>query len=321
MVLEISISPLVFNILIILASLVLLVKASDMALLGVTEYARKLGLSDYLIGLIIISLGASMPELVSAIMGVFADDPGVILGTILGSNITGITLVMGASAIFAKKLKLDPHVLEKTEIMTLIMVALPFLLLLNGVLSRIDGGILVAAYLIYIVMIWIKEGQAGTMKKDVKLEKIYIDGIVFVLALAALLLSARWLVFSSIEISTRLGISSYLVALIVIGIGTSLPDAVVAIRSIMKGHKGVGMGNALGSIVVKSTLFLGIISLISPIKASFMTIMLAELFLLSALGYILVLTVGKEMNWKHGIVLVSMYAVFITLSIITGGGS
>jgi cation:H+ antiporter len=100
----ITIHPLVFNIIVVAASLALLVKTSDMVLFGITDYAKKLGLSDYLIGLVIISLGASMPELVSSVMGAFAGDSGVILGTILGSNITGITLVLGASALIAKKL-------------------------------------------------------------------------------------------------------------------------------------------------------------------------------------------------------------------------
>ena len=76
----ITANPLIFHILIILASLAILVKSSDMALFGIINYARKLGLSDYLIGLIIISLGASMPELVASIMGVVAGDSGIIFG-------------------------------------------------------------------------------------------------------------------------------------------------------------------------------------------------------------------------------------------------
>jgi uncharacterized membrane protein YphA (DoxX/SURF4 family) len=80
----------------------------------------------------------------------------------------------------------------------LFTVALPFLLILDGVLSRIDAVILVVIYLAYLVMVWRKEGQLGKMKKDVKLKRIYVDGIIFIIALSALLLSARWLVFSSI---------------------------------------------------------------------------------------------------------------------------
>jgi len=308
--------PLAFNLIIIIASLAVLVKASDMALYGIIRYAEKLGLSDYLIGLIIISLGASMPELVSSIMGALADDPGIILGTILGSNIGGITLVIGIFAIVGKKMFLDPHVLEKTEIMTLATVILPFLLILDGVLSRIDAGILIAAYFAYVVMIWRKEGQLGKIKKDVKFEKIYRDGVIFILALLALILSARWLVFSSIEIASLLHISSYVIALVVIGIGASMPDLVVGVRSLMKGHKGIGIGNALGSIVVKSLLFLGVLAIINPIKVSPLTLLSAEIVLLASLGFILYLTAKKRIEWKHGIVLLLTYALFITISLV-----
>ena len=308
--------PLIFNLVIIVASLAVLIMASDKALYGVTHYAEKLGLSEYLIGLVIISLGASMPELVSAIMGSFAGDAGIILGTILGSNATGITLVVGVSAIIGKKMKLNPHVLGKTEIITIAAVILPFLLLLDGKIGRIDGTIMIVAYFAYIIYLWRKEGKAGTMKKDVKFERIYLDGIIFVLALLAILLSARWLVFSSIEVSSLLGLSSFIVALLVIGIGTSMPDLAVGVRALMQGHKGIGVGNALGSIVVKSLLFLGILAVINPIVTSPWTILVSEIVLVGGLVFIFYLTEKKMMTWKSGIVLLSLYLIFITANLV-----
>ena len=307
--------PIVFHIIIILASLVILVKSSDLALLGIINYAKKLGLSDYLIGLIIISLGASMPELVASLMGVVANDSGIIFGTILGSNITSITLVIGIFAIVGKKLGLNPKVLEKTEIITLSTVILPFILIIDGTLSRIDAGILIALYIGYLIYVWRKEGQFGKIKKDVKIKRLYLDGIIFILALLAILLSARWLVFSSIEIASMLNISSYVIALVVIGIGASLPDLMVGLRALSSGHKEIGIGNSLGSVVVQSLLFLGILAMIKPIKISFMSIIAAEIALLVSLSFILYLTIKKSINWKHGLILIGGYIIFILFSI------
>ena len=308
-------NPLVFHILIILASLAILVKASDMALFGIINYAKKLGLSDYLIGLIIISLGASMPELVASIMGLVAGDSGIIFGTILGSNITSITLVIGVFAIVGKKLALNPKVLEKTELITLSTVILPFILIIDGVLSRIDAVILIALYLGYLVYVWRKEGQLGKIKKDVKIERLYLDGIIFILALLAILLSARWLVFSSIEIASMLNISSYIIALVVIGIGASLPDLMVGLRALSSGHKEIGIGNSLGSVVVQSLLFLGILAMIRPIEISFISIIVAEITLVISLIFILYLTIKRAINWKHGLILIGGYVIFIIISI------
>ncbi|MBD3248689.1 hypothetical protein GF336_01470 [Candidatus Woesearchaeota archaeon] len=303
--------PLLFHILIIIASLVLLILAADKALDGIVNYARKLGLSGYLIGLIVISIGASMPELVSSLMGSFEGDAGVIFGTILGSNISGIALVVGASALFAKKLDLDPHVLERTEVMTFFMVLLPFILILDGVLGRIDAAVMILVYLVYIYMVWRKEGQMGGIKKDVKLERIYLDGIIFALALAVILLSGRYLVYSSIRVSSILEIPSYLVSLVIIGLGTSMPDLTVSIRSLMKGEKGIGIGNSLGSIVVKSLLFLGILALLNPIIVDPWTIAFAEFALLLSIGLIFYFTSKKMLTWKHGLILIGVYLVFI----------
>ena len=316
MITFVALHPLAFWSIILVASLAVLILASDKALYGVTRYAERLGLSDYLIGLIIISLGASMPELVSSIMGAVAGDSGIILGTILGSNVTGITLVVGISAIVGKKLVLNPHVLEKTEIITIATVILPFLLILDGRPGRIDAGIMIAAYLFYVGYLWKKEGEAGSLKKDVKFERIYLDGIIFILALAAILLSARWVVKSSIEISSLLNLSSYIVALIVIGIGASMPDLAVGVRSLMKGHKGIGIGNALGSIVVKSLLFLGILAMISPIAVSPWTIAASQAILVAGLGLIFYLTTKKMMTWKSGLVLLGLYATFIVVNLV-----
>ncbi len=303
--------PLLFHILVIIASLVLLILAADKALDGIVNYARKLGLSGYLIGLIVISIGASMPELISSLMGSLEGDSGVVFGTIMGSNICGIALVIGASALFAKKLDLDPHVLERTEVMTFFIVLLPFLLIIDGMLGRIDAAVLISIYFAYIFMIWRKEGEMGGIKKEVNLRNIYLDGIIFVLALAVILLSGRYLVYSSIRVSSILEIPSYLVSLVIIGLGTSMPDLTVSIRSLMKGEKSIGIGNSLGSIVIKSLLFLGILALLNPIIIDPWTIIFAEFALLLSIGLIFYFTSKGVLTWKNGLVLIGVYLIFI----------
>jgi len=92
-------NPVGFHIIIVILSFAILVKAADMLVFGIDGYAKRLGMSDFLVGLLIVSVTASVPEFVSSLMGMFAGDQAIIFGTILGSNIAGITLGLGVLAL------------------------------------------------------------------------------------------------------------------------------------------------------------------------------------------------------------------------------
>jgi len=308
-------NPLIFHIGVIIASLFVLTKASDLAVYGVTRYARKVGLSDYLIGLIVVSLAASLPELVSALNGGLMGDSGIVFGTILGSNIAGLSLVIGLLALVGKKVKLGCGILKKTKIDIFLLTILPFVLLIDSKLSRFDGGLLVVSYIIWLGLLWKREGEFGKIKKDVKFKHLYRDGLIFIGCLVAILLSARWLVFSSINVANLLNVSSYFIALVVIGIGSSIPDLTVGIKSVMRHHQDVGVGDAIGSLIMKSLLFLGIIALINPLSISWSAISLSAVFTILTVSLVLRFTCQKTIDWKKGLLLVLLYVIFLLIQI------
>lgn len=312
--------PLVFHILVSIASFLIMVKSADMIVYGIDRYAKRLGLSDYLIGLLIISITASVPEFVSAITGLFAGDEGIVFGTILGSNLTGITLVSGVLALVGRKIKLVNKVLAKMEVLLFFMIALPFVLGADGSLSRIDGIILILFYLGYAVKIWIRERETGHMRKDVNVKFIWKNALIFLIALAALFLSSRWLVFSSISMSELLNVPTYIMAILVLGIASSLPDMLVGIRGILEGEVGFGLGNTLGSIVVKSLLFLGVFAIIKPLAVNFNVIGFTILTTIFTLAIIMYFSEKKEMNWKNGLLLLFIYISYISIELIRGLG-
>jgi len=208
-----NLNPLVFHSIIALASLIILAKSADMVVFGISNYAKKLGVSDYLIGFLVVSIGTAIPELTASITGVFLNQGAIVLGTVLGANLFEIPL-LGLILLITRKIKTRENLGMNAPIITLFIIALPILLITDGVLSKMDGVILLIAFLIYIAKLWHGEGRIGKMKKDIKLRLIWKDALIFSLALAALLLSARFLVFSSIEISTILNISPYVIGLI-----------------------------------------------------------------------------------------------------------
>jgi cation:H+ antiporter len=309
-------NPIMFHIIIGILSFIVMVKSADMLVFGIDKYARRTGLSDYLIGLLIVSITASTPELVSSINGLFAGDNGIIFGTILGSNLTGITLVLGIFALVGRKLKLVNKVLEKMEVLLFFMIMLPFVLGADGRLSRADGIILAAVYVGYAVKIWLRESETGHIKKDVKIKVLWKNALIFLLALAALFLSSRWLVNSSIIIAERINMPTYIMAILVLGIAASLPDLLVGIRALLEGEVGVGIGNSLGSMVVKSLLFLGIFAIIRPLPVDFNLIGIAVLATIFSLAFIMYLSEKKEMDWRHGLILLFFYIAYISAELI-----
>jgi len=312
-------NPLYFNIAIVVLSLIIIVKSADYLVSGVTHYSQKLGLSDYITGMVIVALAASVPELVSSITGLFADEPGIIFGTIIGSNIAGMAIVLGILALIGRKIFLKSKVLAKTEMIIFFFSMVPFLLLADGKLSRLDGAVLLILYFSFVWILWIKEGELGGLKRAVELKSLYKDGLLFILALAAILLSARWLVFSAIEVSKILGLSPYYISLLVIGIGSSVPDLTVSVRALLQGHKDVGVGDALGSTLIKSLLFLGIIALIRPLAIDFNILLVAVVFSVIIRGIVFYFTEEGSMRWNHGLLLLLIYLIFVIIESLKRG--
>jgi len=311
----INLDPLIFHSIIALASLIIVAKSADMVVYGISHYAKKLGLSDYLIGFLVVSIGTAIPELIASVTGTLVGQGLIVFGTIFGSNLFKIPL-LGLILLIVKKIKTKPNVGVNAPIITLFIIALPILLSIDGGLSRIDGAILLIAFFIYIARLWHGEGQLGKMKEEIELKNVWKDALIFVLALTALLLSARFLVFSSIEISGILNISPYIIGLIIIGIGASAPELTVQIRSVFKHHEDIAFGNVLGSLVANSALVMGIVALIKPVSIQFNIIFLTSIFLIAGTIYTLTIMGKEEVNWKHGLILISFYILFLLAELI-----
>lgn len=309
-------NPYFFNILVIIASLFIIAKAADLLVDGIADYAKKFGLSDYLIGLVVVAMAASMPEVISSLTGLAINDIGVMFGAILGTNMVHMALVVGVLVLIGgKKLDLECKLLSKKKVMLWAMLMLPFVLLLDSELSRLDGIILVAAFGFYLITLWRAEGTFGKIKKQVKLESLWKDAFIFIGALVALILAGRWLVFSSTIISHNLSIPPYFLALTIIGVGSALPDFMVGFKSVLKGHTGIGIGDVIGSTVIELVLYFGVVAIIHPIKISILTIWPVAIFLPIAITVMLFLMQKRMITARHGILLVGIYAAFILVEI------
>ncbi len=308
--------PFFLNGLVLLASLFILYKSAELIILSISNYAHKFGLSDALIGLVVVAMAASSPEIISSLMGFLAGEENVGFGTILGSNMVHASLALGLLALFGRKVTLEENIFTKQKLFMWSILMLPFLLALDGTLSRVDGILLLLAFATYIGRLWHLEGTLGKLKKDVAVKHLWKDVFVFLGSFIALLLAGQWLVFSSINIAAHAGIPSYFIALTIIGIGTTIPDLVVEIGSLFQKHAAIGLGDLLGSLIIELVLFFGIVALINPIEVTITTVLNALLFLAGTITLILFFIQKKELNWKHGIVLLCIYFVFLAIEIV-----
>jgi cation:H+ antiporter len=311
----ISQNQLFFHIVVVVSSLYVLAKSSDLAVYSVSRYASKLGLSDCIIGILVVSIASSMPELVSSVTGSGFNQPGIVVGTIFGSNLVELALVIGIAAFLSKKMSTESKVLEKSGFLIWLFMIMPFLFLLDGELSRIDGFLLVASFFIYAIFLWKKEGELGEIKKNVKLKNIWRDGLIFSLNIVVLLLSGMFLVFSSVSLARDIGVTPYIIGLTVIALGSSMSDLMVSLKSIKQKHAGVGYGNAIGSSIVKSLLFLGIIAIVKPVVFTASSLWNIMIFMTVILGLVLWWAKKGFISRSQGLILIMVYVVFIFLQL------
>lgn len=315
MIPELLAHPLTFNILVLVASLYILFKSADLIIYGITNYARKLGLSDALIGLVVIAIAASAPEVISALTGFMTGNASIGLGAVFGNNLVHAGLAMGLVAVVGKKVKLEENIFTKQRFLMWISLMLPFLLALDGDLDRPDGAILLIMFTAYLIRLWQIEGTLGKLKKNVKLKHLWRDSAIFLGCLVALILSGRYLVFSSVNIAHYFNISPYFIALTIIGIGTTLPDVVIMLKSVIKKHENLGTGDLLGSLTMELVFFLGLMALIKPIPINLIESLNAMFWLVSAITLIMIVLKRRTITWKHGLALLAMFAAFFVIEL------
>jgi len=308
-------NPILFHSLVVLGSLFVLFKAADLLVEGISGYAKKLGLSDAIIGLVVVAMAASSPEIISSLTGFLSGQGSVGFGAIIGSNMVHVGFALGILAIVGRSRPLEVGIFSQQKLMMWAALMLPLLLALDGQLSRVDGVLLVLAFCLYIARVWQIEGTLGRMRKHVELKTLWRDAFIFLGCLVAVLLAGRWLVFSSVGLAQEFDIPAYFIALTIIGVGTTMPDIAVELRSLFRARATIGLGDLLGSLMIELLLFFGIVSIVRPLDVNVLTVANAFFFLALSMTTLMVIMRGKTLTWKHGLLFLAYYVVFISIEI------
>ncbi len=308
-------SELIFHAVIAIASLYIIMKGASYAILSISDYAKQTGLSAYIIGFLVVSVGTTLPEMTTAIFSSLMGKGAISAGNIAGSNMLNLTVVLGIGAIVGKKIISKDPLAMKDIVRTLLMSALPFLLGADGALTRSDGIILILAFMTHAGIMIFQEMQRGKVKKTLPLADLVPDMFVFVGALLALLMSARWLVNSVVQIGEILDISPFIMGVFFISIGTTVPELTIQVKSILKGIRDIGIGNTFGAVAINASLVIGIAALIQPIEIAVSRFLITGGLMIGAVILATMIMIRREVTWKHGIAMICYYAAFAVIQI------
>lgn len=306
------------SVLMTVGGIVLLTIGAELLVSGSVSLARRVGLSPLVIGLTVVSLGTSMPELVVSFDSVLLGSETIGLGNIVGSNISNIALVLGLAALVrplqveAQVLRLDGPILVGVSVLLVVLI-------LDGGLGALEGGLLavgVVAYLFHSVKA--AQSSATAVHKEVsdvlpsRQGRIREIGFL-VVGLGGLILGADILVEGGIHIAKELGVSKLVVGLTVVAVGTSLPELATTVLAAYRGNGDIAIGNAVGSSILNILGILGFTAAVFPLS----TAGLSGVELVTMVGVaVLILPLlwtDSTLDRTDGAVLLLVYIVYLYL--------
>ena len=291
----------------------LLIKGADIFVDGASSIAKKIGIPSVIVGLTIVSLGTSAPELAVSLISSFNGNNGIAVGNVLGSNLFNTLVVLGGTAIVAP-LIIKKCTIKRDYITTLLVTILTCFLIFGlvpkseNMLSRISGIILLVVCIIY-MFILVKAAKKDGVKDEESTSEIKMSKNILLS-----LIGVVGIVFGG-NFAYALGMSEKLVGLTIVAVGTSLPELVTSIVAALKGENDIALGNVLGSNIFNLVLILGASATISPITVS--GVMVIDFIILIAVTLFIGALIffnkkeEKRLGRLEGIILVGMYVAYL----------
>lgn len=310
------------------AGIVLLVWGADLLVRGAAHLAAAAGISPLIIGLTIVAMGTSAPELAVSLQAAMLGQANITLGNVLGSNIANILLILGLAALVAPLL-VAPRLLKREVPAMIAISGLTWALAADGSLSRIDGALLVillGAFLAAMVWSARKESQpVAVVQQQPQVGRwgilrnigLVLGGLILLVA------GAQWLVDGAIVFARAFGVSELIIGLTVVAVGTSLPEIATSILASLRGERDIAVGNVVGSNILNLLAVLGLTALLVPqpinvpasVRGFDMPVMVA-----SALACLPIFVTGKLIARWEAALFLGYYAAYTTYLILTATG-
>lgn len=288
---------------------VMLVKGADWFVSGASSIAAKFKIPQLVIGLTIVAMGTSAPEAAVSITAALRGSADITIGNIVGSNILNVLVILGLSSIIVPIAIAKSTV--KIEIPFLIGTTIVLLLLgLDGIISLVDGLILIALFVIYLLYLLRMAKNNPEETEESKPLKLWQALLATAVGLALIVLGSDFAVNAASEIARMLGLSERFIGLTIVALGTSLPELFTSVTAARKGNADIAVGNIVGSNIFNILFVVGLSSMVTPVPfaSNFVVDMLIAV---AAVAALLAFTFKnrKLVRW-HGIALILGYVAY-----------
>ena len=301
----------------------LLIKGADFFVEGSSSVAKKFNVPSLIIGMTIVAMGTSLPELAVSVTASMTGNNTLAVSNVAGSNIFNLMVVCGACALFAP-LTIEKNTLLKEFPFSIICAGLLVVLGFLGMsLGRVDGIIFLAIFMVY--LLWmirsakqarnagdkLEEEEEEFVEEEIKILPMWKCLIFIIGGMIAIKFGGDFVVDGASAIAAGFGLSQTLIGLTIVALGTSLPELVTSIVAARKDEVDMALGNVIGSNIFNILLILGVAAAISPITFLMENIIdIVILIVMSLVVWIFAWT-SKEINRKEGIAMLLMYAVYM----------
>lgn len=296
--------------LLLVIGFILLIKGADFFVDGATFIANKFKIPPIVIGMTIVAIGTSLPEITISVLASFKGSNGMAIGNILGSNILNICLILGLVACFSavpvkkQTIKIDIPFLIILETILLVLG------LIEGSLSRLDGVILCVLFIGF--TLYIIKSSKGQPAEEIEAKDLKVWQVILYLVggCVAIKFGGDFIVDSATTIAKQFGMSDNLIGLTIVALGTSLPELVTSVVAARKGQIDLALGNVIGSDIFNILLALMLSSIVSPLTYTFENIVDNIVAILIAIFTFIFACTDKQIKRLEGVSLLLIYVVY-----------
>jgi len=320
-------SPTLLDLGLVAVGLVVLTAGADLLVRGAGALALRVGLSPLVVGLTVVAFGTSSPELAVSVEAAVIGNSAIALGNVVGSNLFNITLILGITALI-RTMTVDRALVRRDLPVMLGATVLPLLMLLDGVVGRLDGAILVAGligYTAFNIRASRREAKASAseMTDDMRAaaeavrKPLWWSLGLLAVGLVALVVGAGWLLDGAVGLATDFGVPAAVIGLTLVAAGTSLPELATSVVAARKGEPEIALGNVVGSNTFNVLGVLGVAALVHPVEQGGVTWPTLGAMLTASVVAFGLLAWRGHLGRAEGAALVLAYVVYTAVLVAT----
>ena len=309
----------VIDIILLVVGMALMIKGADFFVDGASNIAKALKIPTLIIGLTLVSIGTSAPELSVSVTSALQGKDDMSFGNVLGSNIFNVFVVIGASALMMP-LAVSKDVIKK-DIPILLGIYAILTLFAFGIsaysITLVEGIIIFSLFIAYTIYLIFRAKNEPEEEEEEKKSKPWWLNLIYVVAgLLGIIFGGNFVVDSASAIATKLGMSELLVSLTIVAVGTSLPELVTSIVAAKKGENDIAVGNAIGSCLFNIVLILGISSMIYPVGLELYQLVDVIVMIIAVVLIFVFAFKSYKINKWQGVILILLYVAYLVYIII-----